>query len=303
MKNWYKNQKGSMTAYAIITIFCFIFILTGLFLSSASIRKRQLRSIIEIAKAYQRDKSEIEKIYRNRQRLDTSKYVQDDLVLFYDGINNTGNGHSNKATTWKDLSTSNFDGTLMNFEDNSWTSNSLKFDGIDDWVKIARMDYPSITIEIVMEYENLDRNSEIVVIANWQDGGYGIDIHDSHDSTYKDRNSFSLGLLGKGYQYVWADSPAKIGKKYTLTGSYDGNTIKFWENGIKKESNLEGTIGNTQDNTVMVLGGNPKGENSDASFNGKIYAVRIYSKALTDEEVKQNYELDVQRYGVEDNLQ
>ena len=300
MKNWYKNQKGSMTAYAVITIFCFIFILTGLFLSSTSIRKGQLRTIMEIVKVYKRDTQRVEEIYANRQILDTSKYVQDNLVLFYDGLNNTGSGHSNKATTWKDLSTSNFDGTLMNFGDNSWTNNSLTFDGIDDWVKIAQMDYSNITVEVVMEYYNLDGDSEIDVVTNWQSGGYGIDIH---DSTYRDRNTFAFLLSGKGYQYIQSDNPAKIGKKYILTGSYDGSIVKFWENGIKKESNLEGTIGNTQDNTVMVLGGNPKGENSDASFNGKIYAVRIYSKALTDEEVKQNYELDVQRYGVEDNLQ
>lgn len=300
MKNWYKNQKGSMTAYAIITIFCFIFILTALFLSSASIRKRQLRSIIEIAKAYQRDKSEIEKIYRNRQRLDTSKYVQDGLVLFYDGINNTGNGHSNNATTWKDLSTSNFNGTLMNFEDNSWTNNSLTFDGIDDWVKIAQMDYPNITMEIIMEYDNYG-DSQVNVIGNWQNGGYGIV---KNEVTYKDSNAFSVYLLGKSYQYIQSNNLTKIGKKYILTGSYDGSTMKLWENGIKNELSIEGTIGNPQNNTIMVLGANPDGSNYVSNwFTGKIYAVRIYNRALTDEEVKQNYELDIQRYGVEDNLQ
>ncbi len=303
MKNWYKNQKGSMTAYAVITIFCFIFILTGLFLSSASIRKGQLRTIMEIVKVYKRDTQRVEEIYANRQILDTSKYVQDNLVLFYDGLNNTGSGHSNKATTWKDLSTSNFDGTLMNFGDNSWNYNSLTFDGIDDWVKIAQMDYSNITMEVVMEYNNLDGDSEIDVVTNWESGGYGIDIHDPTDSTYKDRNTFAVFLLGKRYQYVRADNPAKIGKKYILTGSYDGSIMKFWENGIKKESNVEGTIGNTQNNTVMVLGGQPNGIWCGPSFTGKIYAVRIYKRALTDEEVKQNYELDIQRYGVEDNLQ
>ena len=34
-------------------------------------------------------------------------------------------------------------------------------------------------------------------------------------------------------------------------------------------------------------------------FNGTIYSVRVYNRALTDEEVQRNYELDKILYGVE----
>ena len=37
MKKWYKNEKGAMTVYAIVTILSFIFILTAFFLMSTTI--------------------------------------------------------------------------------------------------------------------------------------------------------------------------------------------------------------------------------------------------------------------------
>ena len=32
-------------------------------------------------------------------------------------------------------------------------------------------------------------------------------------------------------------------------------------------------------------------------YDGKVYSVRIYNKALSEEEIKKNYEIDVERFG------
>ena len=77
--------------------------------------------------------------YENEERPRiTNQYVTSGLILHYDGINNTGNGHSRTTNTWKDLSQKNNNGTLMGFDAGAtWGSNYLQFDGVDDYVLSA----------------------------------------------------------------------------------------------------------------------------------------------------------------------
>ncbi len=107
MKNLYKNQRGSMTVYVAVTVLCFIFILTGLFMSAASTREAQLKTIIKIVEAYQKDNERIEEIYAKRVgvigldetpgKLDGTGTEDDpykiesieDLVFFLNEINNS----------------------------------------------------------------------------------------------------------------------------------------------------------------------------------------------------------------------
>lgn len=251
MKNWYKNQNGSMAVYVIATILCFIFILTGVFYSTTATRRAQLKSVMEITKAYEKNTKNLEEIYINRQILDTSKYVQNGLIIFYDGINNTGAGHSNTTTTWKDLSNKGIDGSLVNFDSNSWGNNCLSFDGINDWVKINEINSSAITIEIIVEYDKTPENTDI-----------------------------------------------QSGKRYILTGSYAGSTMNLWENGVKVQTALSGTILNSINNTLMAISGKTNGDNVNGNlFAGRIYAVRIYDRVLNESEVLQNYQLDMKRYG------
>ncbi len=63
MKKWYKNEKGAMTVYAIVTILSFIFILTAFFLMSTTIRKGQLKTMPKIKEVYEKDLSHKYEIY------------------------------------------------------------------------------------------------------------------------------------------------------------------------------------------------------------------------------------------------
>lgn len=87
----------------------------------------------------------------------TNSYISDGLILHYDAINNTGNGHSNTATVWKDLSGNGNYGTINGV---TWKSDSLLFDGIDDWVSIDEINPENITVEVVMEYITHKTNQE-----------------------------------------------------------------------------------------------------------------------------------------------
>jgi hypothetical protein len=52
--------------------------------------------------------------------------------------------------------------------------------------------------------------------------------------------------------------------------------------------------------TTFVIGGNPyAGAGADTQLKGTVYCVRIYDRALTEEEIKENYEIDKKKYGIE----
>lgn len=297
MKNWYKNQKGSMTVYAVVSIFCFIFVLTGLFLSSASIRKGQLRTIVEIVEAYQKDNDKIEEIYTNRQILDTSKYVQDDLVLFYDGYNNTGNGHSNSATTWKDLSENGYDLNLYNFEwttNSGWSNNALHFDGINDYGEIKNLQDKlkgPITITVCFNSEEASNFRGLFGNHGASDNVEGI------IAQYGDNLNESVLVLGYNSNLAKLDWDTTINKSMSLTVQMDPSIgTKVYVNGELIEQT------HNDSDPIRFLEPFWIGKSFDDTgryFLGKMNNFMLYNRLLTDEEIKTNYEQDVQRYGID----
>lgn len=224
-------------------------------------------------------------------------YIEDGLVLHYDGINNTGNGHSDTATVWKDLSGNNNDGTLRNFNfttNSEWQENSLEFDGINDAVTITQMNYPNVTLEIVVS-EKVIPSGEVCYITNAETGGYS--IYRANSSTAKGISIYNAGV---GYKFVYlTDNSNLINKKYSLGLTYDGNNASVYQSAIKHNTSSVTAVGYPVNNTVMALGCNPSGANPYSSYlNGNIYSVRIYNRALTDEEMLHNYNIDRARFGI-----
>lgn len=210
--------------------------------------------------------------------------------MHFDGINNTGNGHSNTATTWKDLSGKTNNGTLNGCK---WGENCLEFDGIDDWVNCGEKNYSNITIEAVVEYNEIP-NNEIGVAVNWETGGYGLSLNSENSLA----NGCSM-YVNNDYRLLASNKKTTINKIYSINCKYDGREINFGENGETHKINIIGNIGKTQSSTVFVLGANPSGNSVRDSFlNGKIYSIRLYNRALTESEVNNNYEIDKVRFGI-----
>ncbi len=151
------------------------------------------------------------------------------------------------------------------------------------------MNYDNITLEAVVKYDNKNIGKEQDIVANWDGGGYGI--------LGNTKNGFCV--FTNDYNYSYSGKELSVDKKYSLSGSYDEHNVIFYENNNKTLNEIEGTIGTTKYNTIMILGANPGGKRAiDCWLNGTIYSVRIYNRALTDEEVKSNYFIDQIRYNV-----
>lgn len=211
-----------------------------------------------------------------------SNYVTDGLMLYLDALWNLGkNIHNSTTNNWKDLSNNDSDSLCHSC---TWSNDSLIFNGQSSWVNCGQHNYPYITLEVVVKFNSIgDETEECNAVAgNWQSSGYGIQQKNA-------KHSVNFGINNTWYS-LYGSTPI-VGEKITLTATYDGSTAKFYENGILVASeNVQGTIKPPSDSTVFALGTNPKGSSSATTFlNGDIYSVRLYNRALSEDEVMQNY--------------
>ena len=218
-------------------------------------------------------------------------YISDGLVLWYDGYANTGKGRPNSTTTWKNLASSSLDGTLTG---GTWYKDYLYFDGTDDWVKIAAMNYANPTIEVVYSKSSSTGSNEVFV-GNFNAGGYGI----GKASDAKINGQF---YLSGSYQLL--SYPLTLNKIETLSSSYSGSYQYLYANGslVSSADRAGASLGSPSNSTVMAVGANPNGSTVDSVgeyYKGNIYSVRIYNKALTDEEILHNYLYDKQKFNLE----
>jgi len=255
----------------------------------------------EISKNYEEDKRrfQIEDIKDNPSASELG-YVSNGLMCLYDGEYNSEFGKSKKAKAWYDLSKNNNNATLKNFDFNKtsgWTGNSLLLDGKNDWVSMQKIYNNNMTVEIALKILNEKDGKKLYVIDNYESGGMGIE---------KNTSGYMLGAVNVDGSYYTALSNNKINDntKYSLTLQYNGSNILYRENDIKYNTYAEGRIKEPINSTRFALGVNASGENydnmesSEAFNNFEVYSVRIYNRALTDEEISQNYNVDKERFGI-----
>ena len=220
-------------------------------------------------------------------------YVLDGLELYYDGIDNTGTGeHSRTATTWKDLSGNNRDGTLNNFGNSiisGWGKDYLSFDGINDWVNCGVINNDYATLDVCYMLKS-NQSEWINIIGNWQSGGVGI---------VSNGNKLSVeAYLGDQYRRV--ENALKTDKNIgvTQTMTYNGTKLINYINGEKiNDLNYNGIIKSPSDNTGIAIGCNPSLNAIDGDIADIIvYSARVYNRGLTEEETSINNNADERRY-------
>ena len=154
------------------------------------------------------------------------------VISSFDATNNTGSGHSNSATTWKDL-TGSHNGTLNG---PTWGTDYLQFDGVDDWVNFGQIDSQNqVTVEATISFEQI-KNGEADIVGNWEFGGYGI---------YASNGVPVFSLYSKEmdrYVEVSAPNAMTAGQKTKLKGVYDGtNMYLYVDDKLVAQTSNEGT--------------------------------------------------------------
>lgn len=227
-----------------------------------------------------------------------NSYVEDGLIAHLDGINNTGNGHSNDTTIWKDLSNNGNDATLYN--NPVWSNNSILFDGVSNYGLLnntTNMEFPDgITLEIrvkVLSFIGTNNGGNIEFLGNWEGAGLGI--------LYNNNNFFYANMYAdSSWKATFLEQPIHtLNKIYTVTLVYNNSELKMYVDGT--------LIKTTSVNALIIparvpfgIGCNPNKQNDNivcgTYANAEFEKVLIYDRALTENEVMRNYEADKARY-------
>ena len=206
--------------------------------------------------------------YRNGLYVTENSAIKDGLVLHYDGINNTGSGHSNSTNTWKDLKGNN-DGTLLN--NPTWDSNKLIFDGLDDKVTFVG--------DITNTY------SMVITIKPTLDGTHPrLTSEIPFPSIYLNSNtSYKVSFYGHGLDTAFSPSrsPSASNPTYMVV-TFDGNKLTMYQNG----SYIGELTSVTSQESVPIAALGGRISDLLRQYKGEIYDFMIYNRALTQEEIR-----------------
>ncbi len=224
-------------------------------------------------------------------------FKYENLILHFDGTNNTGNGHSNGTTVWKDLTGNGNNGTLTNFSYNSssgWKNNSLKFDGSDDGVSIGDslqdLFKNGNTIELKIKFNELDARD--VLIGNYDANNKDICVNYEKKVDNSLRQYISAGAMDVATNPLIASNE----NEYIISYVFDkvnGNLFVYIDGELKYSIDNEMIKSYNQNWTNAWIGRDTR--TGATCLNGEIYSVRIYENILTELEVKNNYEAEKNR--------
>ena len=213
-------------------------------------------------------------------------YVQDGLIAMWDGIENAGWGtHDASATAWKDL-VGNCDGTSHNV---SFGDDCAIFNGTSSRFDLASQTPFSSTnlqIEAVIQLAT-PYQASTVVNAGGNMPCFTISTSAQKIVTYAQPTGNPLYPL-------W---PLDITKASSLSVAYQNKTSNAaYQDAVAKIQN--GVGGVNDESSVAKIGARRAGGNYGQYFKGRIYCLRVYSRALTAEEIARNYAIDKARFNL-----
>lgn len=226
--------------------------------------------------------------------------VRDGLVLHLDAAN--PKSYTGSGTVWKDLSGLGNNGTLVN--NASLSDGNLVLDGVDDHVFVGTgASYTSVANITLEAFIFSQRDSSYEYIFSCDRDCCGV------------YNGYSIKKLSNGLQlmlwntanydgvdwrtsvdYINAITTVNFNTWYHVAATYDGATAKIYKNGVLagSKSTTKG-IGYPSSFPLRI---GAMGYTQQYEFQGSISSPRIYNRALTAAEIKQNFEALRGRYGI-----
>ena len=224
------------------------------------------------------------------------KIVNDSsLVLCLDAANTKS--YVSGSTTWSDLSRSRNNGTLVNGPTFSSINNgSIVFDGVDDYVSCGTftgLGSSNRTLSTWFKIISLSASGKKRIVTFPADDsaidtpafaiGYGTTL-----------TSLEVGFGGIPYNGYLTLAAFTLNTWINLTLSITSNTMSVYTNGtyINQATNT-GTVGA---NPIGYIG--RYNANYGQYGNINVAQVQVYNRALTAQEVLQNYNATKSRYGL-----
>jgi hypothetical protein len=229
--------------------------------------------------------------------------VTDGMVLSLDAANTKS--YVSGSTVWRDMSGNNYSGSLTNGPTfNSANGGSIVFDGIDDYVDcnstVVNLNSSFTFASWVQTPSNLSNNSSFRRLI-----GRG----DNNSAFTGEWAATSYNLLGNGFAFEIDDDVTKSGPfgniiitpntwYYVIGVANRTNALSLYINGILDNSTADNTSLNINPPYNLYIGSQRSNNAPSFFLNGKIALNQVYNKALTPQEIAQNYNAQKSRFGL-----
>jgi hypothetical protein len=197
------------------------------------------------------------------------------------------------GTSWFDLSGNGRTGTLTNGPTfNSSNSGILNFDGVDDYVVAGNFfNFQTFTINLWV-----NPASSQTTYADIIDNNHRGDQNWVCQQNISNLNQYEFAVFGSSFQLSSTGLFTLTSNTWVnLTFTYDGTRVRGYNNGtlFATGSSLGTTI-----NYVSQAFNVGRWGNGGRTWNGKYGIVQSYNRALTADEILQNYNATKGRYGI-----
>jgi hypothetical protein len=195
------------------------------------------------------------------------------LVLELDAADR--NSYPGTGTTWRDLTANSNNGTLTNGPTFSSTNGgSIVFDGTNDYVDLNSNNIiAGVTPFTIESFYKITGATEGAIFTNFGNG-YGTGVwFAGRYGIYLNGNVYAVG------------APLPLGTYHMIATRNELGNIRLYINGLL---NNTGTLtGNIPSNINFRIGSDVNGFGEQ--LTGNLYSLRVYNRALSAQEVLQNY--------------
>lgn len=222
-------------------------------------------------------------------------YIRDGLVAWWDGIWNAGiDAHDANATTWADLTGG--DSLVLTNGTLSWTDKSLvlsvaKLKRKMGTLLASALNNGSITVEVC--YIASNRGYPVKSYPNTQ--AFEIWRNGTVSMYFRLWGLDNIGGMGYGAVVRSATTPPLEHLVYAADSS-TGECACYLDGAFIRTNSFANPQTVTYDSNTELWIGNSSGESF--LFTGMMSALRIYSRALTADEIAHNYAIDRERFGL-----
>ena len=211
---------------------------------------------------------------------DMNDYITEGLQLHYDSIES-----GDDPTKWADLSGNNNDGTIKNLYKNG---DVYYFNGSNGYVELTNSTISTPDAETVeITFRPTSPRNEVLYSGNSNEK-IAIGIYAANNKRY-----LIVGLNQNKQTYLVPED-FYDGKDKNITVIYNEGEYTLYYN---NQELIEDEYANRFDaNTSTYIGSN---RGSNYPFNGYIYNVKVYDRALKLDEIQRNYNVDITRYNID----
>jgi hypothetical protein len=216
--------------------------------------------------------------------------IQDGLVLCLDAA--SIRSYPKSGATWSDLAGAN-DGTLNNMQDNFRDdgAGSLIFDGGDEIVRIQNDMTLSDDFTLSVKAVSNSPTTLSIVAGNCLEQGpiypQNYVIFHTADGFWRANVKFS------GSNWLGVGGPSVISGEWVdislVRSATDSNIKMFFNGGLYATESSSGSVVLTPQMYFTIGGQATSASSATRHLNGKVAQVSVYNRALSADEIRQNY--------------